>query len=203
MMQARNWRVGLLACGILLLPLISVQAQDSEKKEGRGVIILQLDGKSGLILIKDRSPDQEAIELLQRALKILTKKSQSQPAGKPAKADEIKKLRVQLETLRREKDLLEARIRKAQARLAELQGKPGNVIPLQIQFKLQPDPNPKKGKVVFPQELQLQIDGGKITGLIRKKDTPPQLDELRSRLDRLLREAEELRRDIQRAYPKK
>src|SRR5262249_40902401 len=131
MMQARNWRVGLLACGILLLPLVSVQAQESEKKERRGVIILQLDGKSGLILIKDRSPDQEVVELLQRALKILTQKSQTQPAGKSAKADEIKKLRAQLEALRREKDLLEARIRRAQARLAELQGKPGNVIPLQ------------------------------------------------------------------------
>jgi len=70
-------------------------------------------------------------------------------------------------------------------------------------LKLQPDPNPKKGKIAFPQELELQIDGGKIIGLIRKKDSRPQLDELRSRLDRLLREAEELRRDIQRAYPKK
>jgi len=188
----------LLAIG-LMLP-VPLRAQEPEKKESRGIII-QLDGKRGLIL-QDRSPDQELMELLQRALKILARKSQAPPADK---AEAIKNAKSQVDALLRERELVEARLRVAQARLAQLQGKgkSGAETPLRFQLQFQPAPRSKKptepkakGIGIFSGDLELRIQDGKIIGLQKEKRL--QADELQQRLDRLRREIEELARDIQR-----
>jgi hypothetical protein len=211
---------GLLALGILLP--VQVQAQDAGKKEKQGIIIqfdgkpglillgkdkkekqgiiIQFDGKPGLILVgKERSPNQEVIELLQRALKILSQKGQG-PAG-GTKADEIQLLKAQIATLRKQMELMEAKLRATEARLRQLQGKGGGGGPLQFKLELR-NPEPKKadskGKGIFFQDLELRFQDGKLIGLAKKKEQPIQREELQNRLNRLLREIEELRRDIER-----
>jgi hypothetical protein len=204
--------VSLLVLGALA---VTARAQDPGKKETKGIIIqlgdkpgkketkgiiIQFGDKPGLILIRDRSPDQEVMELLQKALTILAKKGQPPAAGN--KADEIKMLRDQINTLRREMELLEAKLRAAQARLGQLQGKGAG-----LQFKLQlQGPDPKKAS---PQDLGIifqddgKVSGLKVIGLPAKKQAPVQREELQQRLNRLLREIEELRRDIQLLGPTK
>jgi hypothetical protein len=189
---------GVLAIG-LFLP-VPLQAQDSGKKESRG-IILQLDGKPGVIFVQDRSPDQELMELLQRALKILARKTQAPSADK---VEEIKKAKKQVEALLRERELVEARLRQAQARLAQLQGKSGTGMPLQFKLQFQPAPGQKKppapkakGIGIFSQDLELRIQDGKILAAPGKAAKRVGDDDLQNRLDRLRRELEELSRDIQ------
>ena len=194
-----------LACSCLLaiglfLPL-PVQAQEPGKKESRGIII-QLDGKPGLIVVQDRSPDQELMDLLQRALKILARKSQAPAADK---ADAIKKAKDEVSALLRERERVETRLRAAQARLAQLQSKSGAGTPMRFQLQFQPAPGSKKppepkakGIGIFSGDLELRIQDGKIIGLQKKTEKRLQADELQNRLDRLRREIEELARDIQR-----
>ena len=194
-----------LACSCLLaiglfLPL-PVQAQEPGKKESRGIII-QLDGKPGLIVVQDRSPDQELMELLQRALKILAKKSQAPAVDK---SEAIKKAKDEVSALLRERERVETRLRAAQARLAQLQSKSGAGTPMRFQLQFQPAPGSKKppepkakGIGIFSGDLELRIQDGKIIGLQKKTEKRFQPDELQNRLDRLRREIEELARDIQR-----
>jgi hypothetical protein len=58
----------------------------------------------------------------------------------------------------------------------------------------------KKGKdIVFPKKFLLRIQDGKIIAVPGKKQKPGQLPDLEARLDRLLREVEALRRDVERS----
>jgi hypothetical protein len=200
--------VGLGCCCSLALGIYwpqSAPAQTAEKKAGGTGIIFQLDGKQPrFIVVQDRSPDQELIDLLQRALQILSKKGQGQ-AGKGDAA--LQRARADVEALRAQKEQVEARLRQAQARLAELQGKPlkGKMGAggLQIQLEFQPDgKSPKKG-IEFLKGLELRLQDGRIIGLPAGKDKQPSTEDLQNRLNRLMREIEELRRDIQRKGPAK
>lgn len=211
--------VGLASFGLVLLPLIPVPAQQPEKKESRGTIIVGETGKLQILLGSDPAPDQEAAELLRRALKILAEKKQPQPdsAPKQGSAEEIKKAREQVEALakqvanqRLELERAEARMREAQARLAALQGQTGRKgVPLQFQLQL-PDPGQKKapgtdpkakGGFLLPAQMELQIQDGKAIVWGKKQESRLSPEEMKNRLDRLLREIEELRREIHRVPP--
>lgn len=203
----------LLAIGLLALPLLPVRAQQQDKKELRGVINLQLEGGAGnfdILLGPDGAPDKEAIELLKRALKLLAEKKQVKPLpGKQANPAEVKQVRDMVETLtsqvaeqRRQLEATEAKLRQARARLAQLTGALGSQ-PFQIELKLAPDGAAKKAiifgtpatKVEMPRNLILRLVDGKVVGAEARKASSP--EELRARLERLLREVEDLRRAIQ------
>ena len=178
----------LLALAVLLLPFLPVHGQQPPaKNEASGTIVFELDGPLELLLGAERSPDQEAIELLKRALKILAeKKARPSPAAKPTDPEEVKMARAQVEALnlqlanqRRELQRTEAQLHEAQARLARIQGGPAIGMPLQFQLKLEPE----KGLVI--DRAMMLVPANKA-----------QPDDLKSRLERLLREVEQLRRDI-------
>jgi beta-lactamase regulating signal transducer with metallopeptidase domain len=226
---------GLVAFGMLLLPLVPVRAQPPEKKEARGNIVVDGEGTFEIVLGDDGNPDQEAMELLKRALKLLAEKKQAKtnPGAKPANPEEIKKLQEQVEILtsqandqRRALEATDARLREARARLTEAQGgsAPGKSGPYRIELRLDSEGGPKKpaegggkgkgsavpgqlefrlqeGKsLIAPGQMQLRLQDGKAI-LLQEQKGRPQPDELKSRLERLLKEAEELRREIERTRP--
>jgi len=207
----------LLAIGLLALPLLPIRAQQADKKELRGVINLQVDGGAGsfeILLGGDGAPDKEAIELLKRALKLLAEKQQVKPLpNKQAKAQReeaenlvqaVGMLEAQAAEQRRKLAETQAKLARARERLAQLKGGPGGgAMPMHLELKLAPDGTAKKAiilgtpakKIEIPRNLILKIVDGKITGIDARKAAPSP-DELRARLDRLLREVEELRRAI-------
>jgi hypothetical protein len=233
--------VGLLAFGLLLLPLIPVRAQQIEKKETGRFIFVDVNEKNFDILLAGQ--DQEAIELLKRALKLLADKKQAAPA-KPASPEEIKKLREQVHDLtkqaaeqRRALEQTEGKLNQARARLAQGQdfhirfvpirksfdftvplsgvpsqkatpaksGTPGTAISLPGQVVLElSDGKIIAAKTATPgkalsrqKEIMLQLQDGQILSFTTQKPAAVPPDELKARLDRLLREVEELRRAIQ------
>lgn len=246
---------GLLAFGMLLLPLIPVRAQQPEKKEvwpsivvdydgdgrgrlyrsrgdgvfidvtdqagigqvGNGIVVadLNLDGVR-ILLAGDDSPNKEAIELLKKALKILADKKQApaSPVAKPANPAELKNARDQVDALTEQVQILRLQLDKAQLnlknardRLAQLEGKPtaARFRDVQLELMLKPDSGPKKA-VLFnaakalglPAEIVLRLQDGKIVTMSPAKKAPTRPEELKSRIERLLREVEALRREMQR-----
>lgn len=195
---------GLLTFAALLLPFISVRAQAPEKKDAKGAIFVDCDGDGfiDILLADDGAPDQEAIELLKRALKLLADKKQAKAGAAPkqAQVDEINQARRQVESLTREVDSLhdqirlrESMLRQAQARLAALQGGAGakQGVPLQIQLKVEPDKSLEKAK-----NPAQSLKDGKAVGALWPRKAPAQPEDLKARLDRLVREVEELRKEM-------
>jgi beta-lactamase regulating signal transducer with metallopeptidase domain len=211
---------GLLAFGLLLLPLSLGRAGPPAKQETRKIIVVGDNGSFQIVLNADDSPEQKeqkALELLKQARKLLAEKDQA-PAAKRPNPAEIKEARRQVDALarqavnkRRELQQAEARLRQAQARLAQLEGKPAAriAIPWRMNLKVRPEqgaPKPKvigpKGKaIVVPKQLLLRIQDGKIIAVPGKKEKPNQPSDLKARLDRLLREVEALRREVERTAP--
>jgi hypothetical protein len=209
---------GQLAFGGLLLPPGAGRAAPPAKQETRKVIVIGGNGGVQIVLDADDSPEEKALKLLKQARKILAAQQQAQPGGnaKRPNPEKVRQAREQVNTLarqlaqqRRTLQRTEARFRQAQARLAQLEGKPAVRIniPLQMQFRIHTEqgaPKPKapdtKGKaIVVPKQLLLRLQDGKIIGLPANKGKPDQFQDLQTRLDRLLREVEALRRDVKRA----
>jgi beta-lactamase regulating signal transducer with metallopeptidase domain len=214
--------VALAGFAFLVLPLVPVLAQEPEKKAvpARSGIVLELDGDLEVLVGDDGSSDQEAVELLKRALKLLAERKRvaGKPVPEPAKLDEIKKAHDQVQALaaeveqrRAELQAMEAKLQHAKAHLAGLEGKPAIKVghPIELQFKVQPDGALKLGehktKVigVAPAPILRMLDGKNIFYKVETAGTPVkkgQPEELKSRLDRLLREVEELRREIEHSH---
>jgi beta-lactamase regulating signal transducer with metallopeptidase domain len=208
----------MLIFALVLLPLIPVRAQQPpEKKEGKGALVI---GNLELVLDGQGSPDQEAMELLQRALKILAARKQAQggqgglggqgaPTASPAHIKKVKEmveaLTKQVEHQRRELAHTEAKLHEAMRHLAMLQGKtPGAGAPFHLELHLQGDPGkkglPQQAQGWLPGEFQLRLGDGKaIVVTSGKKQSSP--EELKTRVERLQRELEELRRELQSRQP--
>jgi hypothetical protein len=109
---------------------------------------------------------------------------------------------------RRELQQSEAQLRQFRGRLAQIEGKQASRpnVPFRMLFRVQPKQGAqkpkatdKKGKaVVFPNRLILRIQDGKIIGVTGKKEKRDPLQDIEARLDRLLKEVEALRRDVER-----
>jgi hypothetical protein len=209
----------LLAIGSLLLPLRPVRAEAPAKK-GKPIIFVIGGGADGLPIVPgaDESPEEKALKLLKQARKILTEGKKGRPTGdgkkpNPEKVNaakrEVDALAKQLAKQRREMQLTEARLRQAKARLAQLEGKAGLRIggPLQLKFLIRTDQGAPKFKIkgtdgkaiVVPERFLFRIQDGKIIGVSGKKEKPDQLKDLEARVDRLLREVQALRREVQRS----
>jgi hypothetical protein len=175
----------LLGFGLLLSPLGPVRAAAADKQETRKFIVVGGSGGLRIVLGAEESPEDKALRLLKQARKLLTEQKQARP---PSNTEKIREARRRLDALarqvaqqRRALQQAEAQLRQAQARLAQLEGK-----------------GDKKGQdIVFPKKFLLRIQDGKIIAVPRKKAKPGQLPDLEARLDRLLREVEALRRDVE------
>ncbi len=100
----------------------------------------------------------------------------------------------QVDILRAQLKVAEVGLEQARDRLAQLQGKPAAALPIQIEMWLAGS----KGKPVAARQMVLRVRDGKIVAVSPAKKDPPRPEELKSRIERLLREVEELRREIQR-----
>jgi hypothetical protein len=204
-----------VAFGLVLLPSGQVGAAPPAKQEARKFIIVGGNGGFQIVQGAEESPEEQALKLLKQARKLLTEKKPTGSAKRPDPKKvreahrQVDALNRQLAKQRRALQRTEARLRQAQARLAQLEGKPAFRfrIPLQMQLKVRPDQGgkkpqatDKKGKpIALPQHLILRIQDGKIIGLTGKKAKPDPLQDLDARLDKILREVEELRREVERS----
>jgi bla regulator protein blaR1 len=204
--------IALAGFGLALLPLVPVRAQDYERRTIQ-VQVVPAEQKKG-------SVDQQ-IEALRRVLQLLEeqKRSQAKPAPTPAaNPEEVKKARSEVNELaaivaakRAELQKAEKRFQEAQAKLAKLAGNsatwhlrladPGRVVRWQAGNLVVPvQPNPDKNPGV---RGVITVDGLKLDALnFTPKPARPGTQDLNQRLDRLLREVEQLRREIQGARPK-
>src|SRR5207248_1169355 len=102
-------------------------------KEGRKVTFVIGNGSFQIVQGAQESPEDQALRLLKQAMKILAEKKQDRPTG-TAKRPDPQKLReahrlmnalaAQVAKQRRELQLAEAQLRRFQARLAQVEGKP-------------------------------------------------------------------------------
>jgi beta-lactamase regulating signal transducer with metallopeptidase domain len=198
---------GLLGFGMLFLPLLPVRAQQAETKKDRPAAVeVQVEGLQ-LFIGDDGPADKEAVELLKKALKILVEKKGAgkQPEGKASRvgnSEETRKARAEVDALarqvaekRRELEATETRLRAAQARLANLQGPTTIQVP-QLRWIIR---DGKKGDGKAKVIMLIQKDGKPFSGTIQLgglKLQKNQADPLQMRLERLLREVEELRQQI-------
>jgi beta-lactamase regulating signal transducer with metallopeptidase domain len=204
---------------VLVLPLIPVVAEEPPKKTTQGIVVNFED--IGVVVSDDNASDREAVELLKRALKLLAEKKQAdaKSAAKTADPEMIKKARIQVEALAREVAQRQNELRAAEAKLhhakvdlATLEGQTGGMLP-RFEYRLVPgtgEVGTPEGNVIFrlaPQPMVeqkpvLRIKEGNVIwslepGAPVKKATP---EELKARVDRLLKEVEEIRREIERGH---
>jgi prefoldin subunit 5 len=211
---------GLTAFGLLLLPLLPVRGQQPERKEA----VIVIDGKDFKIHFGGGGaggPDQEAVELLKRALKLLGEKKTPPtpgPATPPGSPEEVKKAREQVDALtqevaaqRRQMEAVEAKLRDAKSRLAKLEGKKGGS---EIRMLIMPSapvppvppaakrvPTPPEGLPALRGLQLLVMPDGKAVIVSGEKKEKASAEELTKRLERLQHEVEQLRREIQQAPP--
>jgi bla regulator protein BlaR1 len=206
--------LGLLTFGLLLLPALPIKAQPP----GGDTFDRELQ-----VQVKDSSIDQE-IQALRRLLERLEAKKRADAGRTKTRANpeeieraraEIKELTRLLEVRRREAQEIEKKLDQARARLARLEGRPEPinirfhvVSPQQIRFT--PETQWKviaKPAVIEGDKKGVYKKEGKFVIVSPQKETvyrietvpaPARAEELKARLDRLLREVEALRRDMQR-----
>lgn len=205
-----------LGLGLFLLPLVPVQAQEKAK-----------DPFAQAPPAEKESVDQQ-IETLKKAIMILEQQKQTQKTAKPeekkvdpAELDkakhEVDQLAKLLELKRQELNTLQAKHQQALARLAALQGWKvkfdNEALHLdKLQFDLQRYKNAQNFK---PIEVQMDVlksqvvDPTMLRNFIYKKADPnvrPREDKkpaesLEQKLHRLMKEIEELRKEIRKDKP--